>query len=313
MDDPDDLYMMDRKIKLIFNPIANLGRAWTIASSLRPIVCELGGADWSGTAFPTHATELAARSADEGYDLVVAMGGDGTMHEVLNGLMQIPAERRPSLGVVPVGSGNDFAYACGLPSKPDEALRLALTGQPKSVDIGVITDNHDHSEYWANAIGIGFDTIVTLNSRKIKIAQGFGAYFLAVLQALLFQYTPFDLKMTIDGKNWERSLLMLCLMNGKREGGGFHVTPDAKPDDGWFDTLGVDRVSRLRLLKILPEVMNGTQARLPDCHMQQFREIEINSDRPLYVHADGEITATPQAHVTKLSIKLIQNALQVVR
>lgn len=304
---------MDRKIKLIFNPIANLGRAWTIASSLRPIVYELGGADWSGTAFPTHATELAARSADEGYDLVVAMGGDGTMHEVLNGLMQIPAERRPALGVVPVGSGNDFAYACGIPAHPVDALRLALTGQPRPVDIGTMVDNHGHQEYWANAIGIGFDTIVTLNSRKVKITQGFGAYFLGVLQAILFQYEPFKLTMTIDGKHWENSFLMLVVMNGKREGGGFHVTPEALTDDGLFDMLGIDRVSRLRMLQILPEVMNGTQARLSDCHMQQFSEMEITSDRPLYVHSDGEIMATPAAHCTKLSIQLIKNAVQVVR
>lgn len=304
---------MDRKIKLIFNPIANLGRAWTLASSLRPIVCELGGADWSGTAYPTHATELAAKSADEGYDLVVAMGGDGTMHEVLNGLMQIPAERRPALGIVPIGSGNDFAYACGLPSTPEDALRLALTGQPHPVDIGSIRDNHGHCEYWANAIGLGFDTIVTLNSRKIKITQGFGAYFLAVLQAILFQYEPFTVKMFMDGKSWERSLLMLVIMNGKREGGGFHVTPAAVPDDGLLDSLGIDRVSRPRLLQILPEVMNGTQARLSDCHMHQFHQVEISSDRPLYVHADGEILATPPEHVTNLSIELIKNAVQVVR
>lgn len=304
---------MAQKTKLIFNPIANLGRAWTIASSLRPIVCEMGGADWTGTAYPTHATELAAKSADEGYDLVVAMGGDGTMHEVLNGLMQIPAERRPAMGIVPIGSGNDLAYACGLPTAPDEALRLAMTGQARPLDIGTIKDNHDHFEYWANAIGLGFDTIVTLNSRKIKITQGFGAYFLAVLQAIFFQYEPFTVKMSFDGQVWERSLLMLVLMNGKREGGGFHVTPAAVPDDGLLDSLAIDRVARPRLFQILPEVMNGTQSRLPDCHMRQFSQVEISSDRPLYVHADGEIIATPPENVTNLSIELIKNALQVVR
>src|SRR5512146_1688940 len=105
---------MAKKVKLIFNPIANLGRAWPVAAALRPIVYELGGADWSGTVYPTHAIELARQAGEQGYELVVAMGGDGTVHEVVNGLMQVPAENRPQLGIVPVGSGNDFAYSLGV-------------------------------------------------------------------------------------------------------------------------------------------------------------------------------------------------------
>ncbi len=304
---------MHPKTKLIFNPIANLGRAWSVASSLRPIVMDLGGADWTGTAYPTHATELAARAAEEGYEQVVAMGGDGTMHEVLNGLMQVPVERRPKLGIVPIGSGNDFAYACGISSQPEEALTQALTGTPTPVDIGHLIDNQGHNEYWANAIGIGFDTIVTLNSRKVKYLQGFPVYLVAVLQSILFQYVPFQLKMTIDDQTWEDKLMMLVLMNGKREGGGFHVTPAAKPDDGILDLLSIRKVSRLRMLQILPSVMNGTQAKFSDCQIKQFKKIHIESDRPLYVHADGEILATPQAHCKQMDISIIQNAIQVVR
>ena len=304
---------MSRKVKLIFNPIANQGRAWSVASALRPIVMELGGADWYETAYPTHATELAAISAEQGYDLVVAMGGDGTMHEVLNGLMQIPEERRPQLGVIPTGSGNDFAFACGLSPYPEEALRQVLTGTPSTVDIGKLKDHQGHEKYWANAIGIGFDTIVTLNSRNIKIGQGFWIYFLAVLQTILFQYEPFSLKMKIDQEEWETNLLMLVLMNGKREGGGFYVTPESKPDDGHLDLLGVNRVSRLRMLRILPEILSGTQAKLPDCTLKQFRDIEIESDRPLYIHADGEIIATPPEKIDHLSINIIENGIQVVR
>jgi diacylglycerol kinase (ATP) len=304
---------MHQKTKLIFNPIANLGRAWAVASSLRPIVMELGGADWTGTAYPTHATELAARAADEGYEQVVAMGGDGTMHEVLNGLMQIPAERRPKLGVVPIGSGNDFAYACGISSKPDEALRQALNGTPTDIDLGLLDDNQGHREYWANAIGLGFDTIVTLNSRKVKFLQGFPVYLVAVLQTILFQYEPFKLKMTVDDQTWEDTLLMLVLMNGKREGGGFHVTPDAKPDDGILDLLSIRKVGRLRMLQILPSVMNGTQAKFSDCQIRQFKKIHLESDRPLYVHADGEIFATPGARCNQLDISVLYKAIQVVR
>ncbi len=304
---------MPRRVKLIFNPIANLGRAWSVASALRPIVHEFGGAEWTDTVYPTHATELARQAAEDGYDLVIAMGGDGTMHEVLNGLMQVPQKKRPLMGIVPVGSGNDFAYACGISANPEEALRQALSGSPKPVDVGIVRDASGNTEYWTNAIGIGFDTIVTIKSRKVPIVQGFGVYLIAVLQTILFQYEPFHLKMLIDGKEVEETLLMLVLMNGKREGGGFHVTPQSLPDDGLLDYLMVERVNRLRMLRILPEVMNGTQERLKDCHLGQFRKMELHSDRPLFVHADGEIYATPTIHCNYLSLEMIQNAIQVVR
>jgi YegS/Rv2252/BmrU family lipid kinase len=304
---------MPKRVKLIFNPIANLGRAWSIAAALRPIVYELGGADWTGTVYPTHATELAKQAAEDGYELVVAMGGDGTMHEVLNGLMQLPAEKRPAMGIVPVGSGNDFAHACGISPNPEEALRQALSGSASPVDVGLVHDNQGRTEYWANAIGIGFDTIVTLKSRKIPLFQGFAVYLIAVLQTILFQYEPFKLNIKVDGQDLTEDLMLLVLMNGNREGGGFHVTPNSKPNDGLLDYLMVDHVSRLRMLRILPEVMKGTHEKLSDCRISSFKKFELTSDRPLFVHTDGEIFATPSSNCRYLYTELLESALQVVR
>jgi len=110
------------KTKLIINPNANMGSAWRIAADLRSIVEEFGGADWSGTVYPTHAIELAKQAAQDGYEMIIAVGGDGTVHEIINGIMQVPAQKRPRVGVVPLGSGNDFAYAVGMKTDPFEAL-----------------------------------------------------------------------------------------------------------------------------------------------------------------------------------------------
>jgi YegS/Rv2252/BmrU family lipid kinase len=304
---------MGRKTKLIFNPVANLGRAKSITSSLQSILPEFDQVVWTETTHHGHAIELAARAADEGFDQVVALGGDGTMNEVLNGLMSIPLNRRPFLGVIPVGSGNDFAYACGLPSDPVLALRQTLAGTPHPVDVGMLQVNGTTTSYWANAIGIGFDTIVTLDSRNMKFVKGFAIYFLSVLQAILFQYEPFHLQMKMDGEDWERTLLMLVLMNGKREGGGFHVTPHALPDDGLLDLLGIDKINRLRMLQILPEVLKGTHERLKECPTRRFKNISIQANRPLYVHADGEIIATPPTNCISLSINILERAIEVVR
>ncbi len=145
------------RVKLIVNPNADLGRARHGAADLRPIVEEFGGADWSGTVYPTHAVELARQAGEQGHELVIAAGGDGTVHEVVNGLMQIPRDRRPLLGVIPLGSGNDFSHAIGIDPRPQYALRQIFTGKPKAVDIGRYHDGLARHEYFTNTIGIHTD------------------------------------------------------------------------------------------------------------------------------------------------------------
>ncbi|MDD5370818.1 MAG: diacylglycerol kinase family lipid kinase [Anaerolineaceae bacterium] len=303
---------MPRKVKLIFNPIANLGRAWPVAAALRPIVYELGGADWTGTVYPTHATELARQAGEDGYDLVVAMGGDGTVHEVVNGLMQLPPERRPSLGVVPVGSGNDFAFALGISSKPEQALRQVLTGDLHPIDIGRVCDNFGRNEYWTNTIGIGFDTIVTIYSRKVPLFQGFAVYFLAVLQTILFNHEPFRLELKVDGQRSSREVIMLVLCNGKREGGGFLIDPQASVQDGSFSYLAIDTVSRLRMLATIPYFLNGTHHKLAYVHAAPFRQLELSSTRSLYIHTDGEVFAGFGSRVNHLTVETLPGAINAV-
>ena len=129
---------MPRKVKLILNPIADMVRAWKTANDLRQIAREFQGElTWSGTVYPGHAIELAKQAAEEGYDLVVAMGGDGTAHEVMSGLMQVPQNKRPLMGIVPIGLGNDFAYSLGLVQKSTHALAHVLKSENiEAVEIG---------------------------------------------------------------------------------------------------------------------------------------------------------------------------------
>jgi hypothetical protein len=164
-----------------------------VADDLRPIVAEYGHADWSGTVYPTHATELARQAALDGYDLVVALGGDGTVHEVVNGLMQVPEEKRPILGVVPLGSGNDFAHAVGVPDKADYALAHALKGEPSTIDIGLLTDEQGRREFFDNTLGIGFDAVVTIRSHRLPLLRGFLMYLVAVIQTIILNFDPASL------------------------------------------------------------------------------------------------------------------------
>ena len=120
---------MHRKVKIILNPMADMGNAWRVARDLRSITQEHGGVDWSGTVYPGHAIELAKQAGNDGYDMVIAMGGDGTVHEVMNGLMQVPEEKRPILGVVPVGSGNDFGHGINASKTPTDASNTRSTAK----------------------------------------------------------------------------------------------------------------------------------------------------------------------------------------
>jgi diacylglycerol kinase (ATP) len=303
---------MSRKVKLIFNSTADMGQAWRIANDLRPIIADYGHADWSGTVYPTHATELAHHAGEQGYDMVIAIGGDGTVHEVINGLMQVPGEKRPILGIVPVGSGNDFAHAIGLPEKPDVALVHALHSDPRSVDLGLLSDETGRKEYFDNTLGIGFDAVVTIRSHKLPVVRGFLMYLTAVIQTIILNFNPMQLHVETDTESWDIPTLMLTLCNGSREGGGFLVSPDARNDDGILEYATIRKVSRLMMFRLVPEVMKGTHGRFKQVRMGTFHKMTLSSDRPLYIHADGEIFTGFSTNIRKLSLEVVPNAIQVV-
>src|SRR5512139_3383841 len=209
--------------KFIVNPNADMGHAWRTVANLRPMVQEFGGADWSGTVYPMHAAELAREAGESGYRLVIAAGGDGTVHEVINGLMQVPKESRPRLGIVPLGSGNDFAHSIGIAGNPAESLKKIITGQPKPIDVGMFDIGHGKREYFNNTFGLGFDATVTIRTQRLKHIRGFMMYLVAVLQTIALNHTAPMMHITTDSESWDEETIMLVVCNGPREGGGFLV------------------------------------------------------------------------------------------
>ncbi len=306
---------MPHKVKLILNPMADMGRAWKTANDLRPIAQEFQGElTWSGTVYPSHAIDLAKQAAEEGYDMVIALGGDGTVHEVMNGLMQVPENKRPVLGVVPIGSGNDFAYSIGINQKPSHALAHALKAENiQPVDIGLLVDEHGRKEYFDNTLGIGFDAIVTIRSHKLPIVKGFLMYLTAVIQTILLNHDPARVKVETENETWEDQILMLTLCNGPREGGGFMMSANSKNDDGIFESVAVTNLSRTTMFRLIPEFMKGTHARFKQIRMGSFKKMTLTSDRPLYIHADGEIFTSFGSNLKKASFEILSKALRVVK
>ena len=304
---------MHRKIKIVLNPMADMGNAWRVARDLRSITEEHGGVDWSGTVYPGHAIELAKQAGRDGYDLVIAMGGDGTVHEVMNGLMQMPEEKRPILGVVPVGSGNDFAHGINASNMPTEALKRALNGEPSRVDLGLMTDENGRTEYFDNTLGIGFGAIVTIRSHQLPVLRGFLMYLTSVLQTIIIDHNPIQMHIESDGEKWEEKVIYLVLCNGPREGGGFLIAPDAKIDDGILHYAMITNVSRPMMFRIVPEVMKGTHGRFKQVRMGTCKKFSLSANRPLYIHADGEIFTGPGTDLRRVSFEILPGALKVIR
>jgi diacylglycerol kinase (ATP) len=235
------------------------------------------------------------------------------VHEVMNGLMQVPEEKRPVLGVVPVGSGNDFAHGIGASTKSTEALTRAINGEPSTVDLGLMTDGEGRQEYFDNTLGIGFGAIVTIRSHRLPILRGFLMYLTAVLQTILIDHNPIQMQIETDGKKWEQSVIYLVLCNGPREGGGFLIAPEARIDDGILHFAMIQNVSRAMMFRIVPEVMKGTHGRFKEVTMGTCKKFSLTANRPLYIHADGEIYSGPGSDLRNVSFEILPNAMKVIR
>lgn len=304
--------MANKRVKLIMNPNADMGNAWRQAYDLRAVAEEYGGADWAGTVYPTHATELARQAALDGYESVIAVGGDGTAHEVINGLMSVEEKDRPKFGIVPMGSGNDFAHNLGIPNNRIDALRNALSGKTRRIDLGLLEDEHGRKEYWDNTMNIGFGGSVNIYSHNLPVLRGFLMYLVATMMTVIRRYDVMKVKVSSDDGNWEDEILMLGVCNGEREGGGFITAPGAKFDDGLLNYTQVQKVSRPMMFRLIPEFMKGNQGKFKQVKMGKIKRLEIESPQSFTIHIDGETFSGFNSNVHHLKISVLPKALEVL-
>ncbi len=304
--------MAEYRTKLIVNPNADMGRAWRTIADFRPLVEEFGGADWAGTVYPTHAVALARQAGEQGFNLVIAAGGDGTVHEIINGLMQVPAGARPRLGIIPLGSGNDFAHTIGIRANPVEALKQVFTGQPMRIDLGKFDLGHGEPEYFNNTFGMGFDATVTIRSHRLTWVHGFMMYLVAVLQTISLNHDAPRMHIESDAGNWDEETIMFTVCNGPREGGGFLVAPASKCNDGVLNFASVSHVSRLMMLRLIPEVMKGTHGRFKQVRLGQLHTLHLQSEKPITIHADGEVISGFGMDVREVHVEIVPGALEII-
>lgn len=302
------------KTTIILNPASGRGRAGKLASYIEQLfrATELDF-DLLLSARPWHIAELAEAAAHQRVDVVIAAGGDGTVNEAINGLMHARSDgvTKPALGILSIGTGNDFAASLNLPTKLEGAVQCIRNNTRRLVDIGLLHGcGLENSRYFANCVGIGFDAAGGVLAEKNTWASGLSAYLIAALQNIMIYYRAPTLEIKTDAEMIRMPALMVSIMNGRRIGGGFWTAPDARPDDGLFDLCIAEEVSRLRMLTLLPHFLRGTQATQPEIQMKQAARIEIIASRGVMpIQTDGEIL---DSACREVSIEILPKQLEVI-
>ncbi len=283
----------------IVNPAAARGKAVRVAEKVKNI-CEDRKMDFQlvYTNKSGDATEFAANARDQ-FDCTVAVGGDGTINEIVNGLMG----GNSKLGIVPVGSGNDFVRALDIPHSLIEVMDILLTMKTQAIDIGKAGNR-----YFQNGLGIGFDAWVVDETLKVHKLRGTAIYMYSVLKTI-YSYEPPVVKLQYNDVSREEKFFMITVGNGISLGGGFKLTPNAIVDDGLFDLNIIRNLKKWEIYQNLLSVFAGKHIYLEQVTTDRTDQLTINSEEGFAAHVDGELLSL---NLNSLDVKLLPKALEVV-
>lgn len=282
------------RTQFIVNSTAGRGLAAQLLGRLQTLLARYGvEGEVVHTQAPGHAVELARQAALTGYERVVAMGGDGTINQVANGLLSVP-ECQAVLGILPAGSGNDFAHAMSIPKDLEGACQRLVEGRVATVDvIRVTVDGQTH--LYCNAVGIGLDAEVLLETLKITRLRGFALYGWALMKILFTNgHWPYPMRIWVDDRELpHRAVTLITVANGQRVAGGFRLTPQARTDDGLLDVCLAGPVDRFNMIfRFLAKAAKGTHIREKEVTSLQGRRVVIEGLEGLPAHMDGEVLCT---------------------
>ena len=331
---------------IIANPISGKGKAKSVAEQAYAALTESGQqGQLMLTSASGDAKRFAAEAVSDGTRFVIACGGDGTLHEAVNGIATIPDV---TLGVLPCGRGNDFAAAVGVPLKPEAAIATLISGTPIHVDLGRCYNSRQPSvsishqqepgtevrkcgsagphpsihppfhpntnnqqpttnNYFITIATCGYDTEVSRRAAKgTPLFAGTASYAYAAVETLFYYETP-SVRLEGDFGIYEGPLLLAATGITSRYGGGFKIVPDARINDGLFDVCIVRPVSSVTVLRLLVTLFWGGHVKHPAVSMHQTETLKIETDTPMLLYADGE----PMCE-TPATIEIIKDGLVVM-
>ncbi len=259
------------------------------------------------TTFPDDARRVAAEVM-KSYPIVVAGGGDGTVNEVVNGI----AGSDGILGILPLGSGNDFANALSYPKEFKQYLQVLIKQQIRLIDLGSIivmnSDSEKRSKYFINAVGIGLDAEVANEAGKMHRVRGLAKYAIAAMKVLFRYKAEFSAVIGSEFQS-EGKHLLISIGNGKSSGGGFYLTPQALLDDGFLDVCMAKNLSMPEILKIFPFVLIGKHANFKKIDIKRTKKLVVRAQANLPVHVDGEIMGLDNREIT---VEVIPRGIKIL-
>ncbi|GIV18061.1 MAG: diacylglycerol kinase [Armatimonadota bacterium] len=295
--------MTSADIVVVLNPKAGRYRAIRHKGTLQNLLQQMGkhtGLTWRivQTTGPGQATELARQAAEEGASVVVAAGGDGTCGEVANGIVGTPAR----LGVLPLGTGNDFARCAGIGENLQIAVETLFTGKPRRIDLGEVA-----GRYFINIAGCGLDAAVAQRvNQGFRFLHGTAAYVASLFQTIL-TFKPVPMLIRVDGEELRLEAFLCTVANTQSYGGGMRIAPYAQIDDGLLDVCIVKAVNKLEFVRIFPRVYSGAHITHPCFLMHTARRIHVQSTPPVPVLVDGDVMGT-----TPVEFSVHPEAIEVI-
>ena len=285
-----------RVAHLVLNPAAGRGRAAARRGEISAYLEERGiRAEWHVTEGPGHAGKIAARLPDGA--LVVAVGGDGTVHEVAAAC----ARTRRVLGILPVGSGNDYVKALGVGTDLGRALEVVAGGAVRVVDVGEVNGFN-----FSNGLGIGFDAEVAAGVAKAPAyLGGFGGYLWSVGR-LLWGFECREACLKLGGDEIAVETILVAVALGTTYGARFRLAPESSLEDGVFDVIWSEEVSRTEVLRLIPAVLRGTHLTHPKIHFARTAEVEVSLKEPVLAHVDGEMLPPTREFRTRVLPKALR-------
>lgn len=280
--------------KVIVNPVAGAGRTRREWPRIMGLFKGHGlRFEHELTEAPGHAIELAKSAANDGYEMIVSVGGDGTINEIVNGIYASGNIGGAALGIIATGTGSDYIRTVGVPRRYEDACRCLVQPKKRTVDLGVVeytSNGRTVERIFVNFAGFGFDAeIVRRTTQQFKALGSLPSYLLGLLTTLV-TYRNKAISIKVDGESLDRRVCAVIMNNGKYGGGGMFAAPDADLADGWLDVLIIGDMSKPDLLWSLPRIYKGTHLTHPKVTMKKGKEIEVNclSGR-MQLQADGEL------------------------
>ncbi len=291
----------DQALCLIVNPAAGRGRGCRLARRIAHAlsVSESQVRESKGRG---NVRELVETAIGSGHTRIVVAGGDGTIYEAVNGIIGCGAQS--VLGIIPVGTGNDFIKAAGIPLAWRDACKLIRSGRENLVDVGRCNDL-----YFANGIGIGLDAEIGRTAQGISWFRGPGIYLAAAFRTLLGGISAPEIDIRFDDGEFVQKVTLVAVSNGSFYGGLFQIAPDASITDGILDLVIADQVNRRKAMRLIPKVMRGEHLNNPAVRYAQTRRVQISSRVPLPVQIDGELI---EDGLSKLDIEVLPNRIRLI-